>query len=195
MWSSGDTFVVRTVAAGRVRWAMPHTLVDHADAVYAIYIEPGVRSKAPTTSIRTGTLSSFAEPWAHVDHLWRDNRFLRLTRAGDAHSLYVCWNASWDFLGWYVNLQRPLRETRLGYDTRDHALDVVVDPHGSWRWKDEDELALAVRKKIFSAADADELRRYGERVVAARPWPTGWEDWRPPQEWPLPELPDDWHVV
>jgi hypothetical protein len=42
---------------------------------------------------------------------------------------------------------------------------------------------------------AARVREEGERVVAERPWPTGWEDWRPPADWcPLP-LPADWHVV
>jgi hypothetical protein len=40
-------------------------------------------------------------------------------------------------------VRRPpgaLRRTRLGFDTRDQALDVVVEPDGTWQWKDEDQL-------------------------------------------------------
>jgi hypothetical protein len=32
-------------------------------------------------------------------------------------------------------------------------------------------------------------------VIAAAPWPTGWEDWRPPANWGPLGLPRDWHVV
>jgi len=48
---------------------------------------------------------------------------------------------------------------------------------------------------VFDARSAAKVRAEGERVIAERPWPTGWESWRPPAEWqPLP-LPEDWHVV
>jgi hypothetical protein len=80
-------------------------------------------------------------------------------------------------------------------DTTDLALDVTVDPDGTWAWKDEDELAEAISLGVLDEAAAAELRAEGERVIAAKPWPTGWEDWRPPPDWgPLP-LPVDWHVV
>ena len=65
-------------------------------------------------------------------------------------------------------------------DTTDLALDVTVDPDGTWAWKDEDELAEAISLGVLDEAAAAELRAEGERVIAAKPWPTGWEDWRPP---------------
>jgi hypothetical protein len=63
---------------------------------------------------------------------------------------------------------------------------VVVDPDGSWRWKDEDELADAV---YAGRVDEAAVRTEAERVLAERPWPTGWEDFRPDPTWPIPELP------
>jgi hypothetical protein len=73
-------------------------------------------------------------------------------------------------------------ETPTGIETTDHALDVVIDVDGSWRWKDEADFAEAQRLGVFSSEEAAAIRVEGERVVAARPWPTGWEDWRP--SWP-----------
>ena len=64
-----------------------------------------------------------------------------------------------------------------------------------WRWKDEDDLAQAVQVGILDAEAAAALREEGERVIAAKPWPTGWEDWRPPREWQPLRLPEGWHVV
>ena len=32
-------------------------------------------------------------------------------------------------------------------------------------------------------------------MIAGSPWPTGWVDWRPPEEWGPLGLPRDWHVV
>jgi hypothetical protein len=39
------------------------------------------------------------------------------------------------------------------------------------------------------------VRAEGERVIAEAPWPTGWEEWRPPATWTPLALPADWHVV
>ena len=36
---------------------------------------------------------------------------------------------------------------------------------------------------IFTRAEAAAVRAEGERVVEAKPWPTGWEDWRPDPSW------------
>jgi predicted RNA-binding protein associated with RNAse of E/G family len=117
-------------------------------------------------------------------------------RPGDAHTIEVWWDAEWSLLGWYVNLQAPLVVEGDRFDTMDWVLDVVVDPDGTWCWKDEDEFVQAIELGVFdSEAAGAAVRAEGKRVIAERPWPTGWEDWRPPQEWtPLP-LPKGWEVV
>jgi len=66
---------------------------------------------------------------------------------------------------------------------------------GEPQWKDEDELAEAVALGVFDERSAARVRAEGERVIASKPWPTGWEDWRPPSDWAPLELPEDWHVV
>jgi hypothetical protein len=110
----------------------------------------------------------------------------------------LLWAGADDRQVWYVNLQDPLKRTRLGFDTVDHALDVVVELDGSsWEWKDEDELAGAVRNGLFSAEEAADYRRWGERAVdriLARvpPFDRGWEDWRPDPAWQTRDLPEGW---
>jgi hypothetical protein len=103
--------------------------------------------------------------------------------------------ATGEFLCCYVNLQEPLRPSPVGFDTRDQALDLVIDPDGSWRWKDEDHFAQAVERGRFTADEAAAIRAEGERVVAAWPFPTGWEGWMPDPRWPRPGLPDGWDAV
>jgi len=78
-----------------------------------------------------------------------------------------------------VWLQAPMVVRNGGLETTDHALDVIVEPDGTWRWKDEDDFAEAQALGVFTPAEAAAVRAEGERVIAARPWPTGWEDWRP----------------
>lgn len=190
---------MRAVVDGRVRWALPHTLVDLTDERVVWCMRPGTNGVAPVAYAegRHHYLHDLASgDWETEPFTWHTNRVLRLTTFGRAHSLDLYWDDATDeFRGWYVNLQEPLRRSRFGYDMRDHALDVWVEPDGSWHWKDDDELALGVELGVWTAAEATAIRAEGERVVAERPWPTGWEDWRPDPAWPLPELPPGWDVV
>jgi len=72
--------------------------------------------------------------------------------------------------------------------------DDRVERDGSWRWKDEDELAVAVEVGFFTAEQAASFRAEGERVIAEWPFATGWEDWQPDPSWPVPSLPADWEA-
>lgn len=84
-----------------------------------------------------------------------------------------------------MNLQAPLTLNGSRFDTMDWALDIVID--GAWHWKDEHHLTEAIELGIFDEETAAQVRAEGERVIATRPWPPGWEDWRPPSQWtPLP---------
>ena len=114
-------------------------------------------------------------------------------RPGDAHTIELCWDHDWSLKCWYVNLQAPLVVNGACFDTADWALDIVVDPDGEWHWKDEDEFEEAIRLGVFpDEASADAVRKEGERVISEQPWPTGWEQWRPPLEWDSLPLPRDW---
>jgi predicted RNA-binding protein associated with RNAse of E/G family len=114
---------------------------------------------------------------------------------GASHSIGVFWDDETDdFRGWYVQLGDPLRPSRFGFDTMDHALDVWIRPDGSWEWKDEDDFAEAQELGVFTPEQAAAIRAEGERVLAARPWPTGWEEWGPDPGWRLPQLPAGWDL-
>jgi hypothetical protein len=191
----GDPVLLRSVYRGRVRWGFPHHFVGESEECLVLYCQPGNRGVV----MGRDEDGRYLERWARGDppheRTWDRMHVLRLVRPGAAHTIEVCWDESWRPLGWYVNLQAPIRRTALGFDTTDWALDVVVEPDGSWRWKDEDDFAEAQTLGILDAAAAAVVRAEGERVIAERPWPTGWEDWRPPASWtPLP-LPPEWDVV
>lgn len=103
--------------------------------------------------------------------------------------------------GWYVNLQTPLVRTPVGFDTVDHALDVLVETdRSSWRWKDEDELAEAVELGLFTPDDAAWFRYWGERgvehlLLRLPPFDQDWESWLPDPTWPNAELPPGWDAT
>jgi hypothetical protein len=108
-----------------------------------------------------------------------------------------------EFTGWYVNLEDPVRRwddgAIGGVDTADHALDILVEPDRSWRWKDEDELAAKTgHPDYWDAAGAAQIRRNGEAVVelieaGKFPFDGTWCDLRPdPAERPPTILVPGW---
>lgn len=47
-----------------------------------------------------------------------------------------------EFRGWHVNMQSSMQRPRLGFDHRDHPLDILVDPDRSWQGKHDRTLAI-----------------------------------------------------
>lgn len=207
-WSPGDVIALRFLPMGKLRWAKPVRVVEDSDDVTALFLEAGTPMKVPAHPATGATISRslsyedrFRTDWKLGDGIWRDNSVLMLSRPGAAHSFWAFWRASdWEFLAWYVNLQAPLARTSVGFDTEDHVLDVVVEPDlMSWEWKDEDELADAVRLGRFTSNEAAQIRAEGEaalNTILERQWPVndGWADWRPPGHWTLPSLPTGWDL-
>ena len=184
--------LLRYVYRGGVRWAMPHLLVEETPQLAVLYVPPGTRGRRPRRALIEDPEQLRTLRWDHVEHVWRGTHALRLLRPVAAHCIYVFWDEDWEFRGWYVNLQSPFVRSALGFDTRDHALDVVVEPGGRWRWKDEDHLELATSLGAFTEEEASAIRAEGERVLGEWPFPTGWESWRPDPAWETPTLPPDW---
>jgi uncharacterized protein len=175
----GEFVEVQSVYRGRVRWAFPHCVVFDDGGLFGLYLAPG----ADGVWMGRDADGRYLERWARGDdprpHVWQRHHVLSLTRRAEAHSLWHLWDEEWSFVCWYVQLWKPVVEREGVIETMDHALDVLVEPDGTWSWKDEDDLAEAQALGVFTADEAAAIRADGERVIAAKPWPTGWEDWRP----------------
>jgi len=175
----GNAVELRSVYRGRIRWSFPWRVVDDDGERFVLYLAPGSEG----VWMGRDPDGRYLERWVSDEpphaRVWRQHHVLSLTRRGNAHSIWLFWNEDWTFRCWYVQLQKPIVETPTGLETMDHALDVLVEPDGSWRWKDEDDLVEATRLGVFTPDEAAEVRAEAERVIAASPWPTGWEDWRP----------------
>jgi hypothetical protein len=191
----GDVVLLRSVYGGRVRWTFPHRVVA-TEPRLALYVCPGTPGKVMK---RGYGKDSYVTPWVRGDpphdHVWEGGSALRLLERGTAHAIELYWDTEWALRGWHVNLQSPPAFSDATVDVTDHALDVWIEPDGTWHWKDEDDFAAMQVHGVFDADAAAAVRAEGERVLAAWPFPTGWEDWRPDSRWPVPELPDGWHVV
>ncbi|MCC7138917.1 MAG: DUF402 domain-containing protein [Planctomycetes bacterium] len=160
-----------------------------------LYRQPGSEGR----TVRRDANGRYLDRWVRGDEptpfMWARTHMLLLVNPAEAHSLELFWDESWTFLGWYVNLQSVLRRSPLGWDMTDWALDIWVEPDGTWQWKDEEDFAAAQCLGVLDATEAAAVRAEGERVIAAHPWPTGWEAWRPPADWGPLALPTGWNTL
>jgi Protein of unknown function (DUF402) len=155
-------------------------------AYSALVVGDGVAWLPPGAAYVIGT-DLFGD-WTY-EHRVVQRAQLRITRPGDAYSVFLFAD------GWYVNLEQPQRPTKLGFDYEDELLDVWVPFGGEPELLDEDELAEAVRRGFISPVREAQIRAKAERIVADRPWPTGWEDWTPEPGWQAPDLPPGWDAL
>ena len=193
-----DQVVFRFVWPWRVFSAIPATVVEHTEERTVLWIAHGTPVRWPRGQ-RVPIRDLQRGKWAHEEAEWYGSR-LMIHERGASHSVYVQWGRHGEFLGWYVNLEEPWRETELGFDTTDHLLDLWIDPDRSWRWKDEDHLAEAVEIGLFSSDKADAVRAEGERAIEciedwSAPYDESWEAWRPGSAWPLPRLASGWNLL
>ncbi len=109
---------------------------------------------------------------------------LQLYRAGDWYSVWRMFDGG-AFNGWYVNFEMPIARRADSFDTGDYGLDIVIDPDGSWQWKDVDDLDEMLRSGRVTAEEADGVRRSAEQVAEDldddRRWWSPWDTWSPPR--------------
>jgi hypothetical protein len=182
---------LREIRYGRVWRVNAYRLVEERDGVLVLWSPPGIERLLPVDSAGAEIRIPVDEPWV-LGTRTTEQHALSLVRPGARHSVTLSWSPDWRFLYWYVNLERWLGRGPRTIDYVDEKLDLVVLPDGSVRWKDEAELEHAAALGLL---DAGEVRAEAQRVLAAPPWPTGWEEWRPDPSWPAPVLPAGWDVV
>lgn len=199
----GDSIVLRSIVDQRVRSLVSLTVVEDQPDIVALYIAPGYPCKRPEGT-RGGPRNRvlILDNGRREDFAWAHNRMLMLHRPGDAHSVQLFWDAADSrFLCWYIDLQQPFHRTPIGFDSRDHVLDVVVAPdRSSWKWKDEDELEWHLANGRLSSEQARLIRSEGEhaveRLTVTDPaFYQRWRDWSPDPSWVVPEIPADWKLI
>ena len=139
-------------------------------------------------------------PWSGRDR-WSGHGVLQLQRPGDMHAVWVFWaGPGRELAAWYVNIQEPFRRTVIGFDTQDLELDLVVEPDGSWSFKDDEQLEPWVARGRWTREEIAAIRAEGARLGAEldagrRWWSEEWAAWQPDPSWRPPELPEGWDVV
>jgi hypothetical protein len=195
----GEAIVLREIWHGGVFEARPTIVVQDDHEQVALLLPAGVHCGVPVGDDGR-ELRIPDRPW-HLEVRPRGSQPILSFAWPDTQYSVLLWTAEDRRRVWYVNLQDPLTRTSIGFDTVDHALDVVIELDGSsWRWKDEEELAAAVRDGLFSQDEADDFRSWGERAVERilrgdPPFDRDWSGWRPDPDWGEPELPVGWDRV
>ena len=199
-WSAGEHATLRGISR-QVYWTYPTIVVQDTSDLIVLYQPAGVQGKntdhRPTPK---EVLSS--EKINLVDHQWTRTDLLMLIVPEESFSTYIMWETGTRNIDcWYINLQEPIRRTKIGFDTSDNWLDVVISPDmDEWHWKDEDEFTEAENVGLYSAEKARDIWAEGERAVhlvtkERRALYEQWKEWQPNPEWEFPKLSPDWHKI
>ena len=184
---------------GRIWSARPMNVVQDHDVQRILYTPNGIRMVVASKGGNELRLPN-AE-WDLLERTWVKGPVLSFSWPSIGHAILLFFHPDWTAWTWYVNVEAPLRPTQLGFDTEDRLLDVVVTPDGSrWEWKDRNELEEAVRRGLFTPAQAAEFRAEAERGLhrlldREPPFDRDWTTWRPDPAWPAPDLPTGWDAV
>lgn len=176
VFAEGATAVRRDVLRGRVWTAAPHRVVHDRPGELLLAYWPGIQSVAPTTwtewlrsgdeAARKQAIPNLARgQWTLERWTWRETVLLSWFGLDEDFSIHRFYRLQDGRVSWYVNFERPYERTRIGIDTFDLLLDLVVAPDLSrWDWKDEDEYAHGRRLGLIG--DQEHRRVEGARARA-----------------------------
>jgi hypothetical protein len=200
-WTPGTGILVRSVVERHVRAVRSMTVVQDDPALLLLYLGQGYPCKR-RQGVRGGPRNRVLLSYTghHEDWLWGENRVLTLYRPGDAHTVSLFWADSDDrFSGYYIDLLEPFQRTPVGFDTRDHVLDIWVETdRRRWTWKDEDELAWQIETGRMSQPPAEAIRAEGVRAVTRfldSSEYERWVQWKPDPAWSTPVFPSEWQSL
>ena len=170
-FAPGASVVWRSVDRERrlVQTVWPWTVVRDDGNGIVLFMRSGTVGKQ-RTGTRGGPRDRMLLQWdgGHRDVVWHSTNVVRLYHEGDEYSIWIARDdTSGDVLWRYINLEAPWIRTSIGFDSRDHYLDLYSEREDdAWHWKDEDEVAWLVEQGRITPAFADATRKAGERAVA-----------------------------
>lgn len=186
VWRYGDGF------------AEPMVVVQDDDRGLVAWLRAGTPTRklvrADGRPLRADKATMFTADRVEVDGVWEDHDVLRIAPTNAWWSVWVFFDAdTHDFEGWYVNIEDPHTRGESEVRTRDHVLDIEVEPDRTHHRKDEDELVLAVEQGRYNADEAELVTSVAESVEAiiaewGSPFCDGWERFTPDPAWPVPRL-------
>ncbi|MDX6295470.1 MAG: hypothetical protein QOH50_4545 [Kribbellaceae bacterium] len=169
----GQTLLRRYWTGGRISVLNIHRVVADDELGLRLWLPAGTPYwRMLTADGRTqheAPVEAVGESAVLTQVTWRGADVMVWLPPGEAYSVWWFWDpVSGDFQGWYGNLEaaavRWSDGVVAGVDTVDQALDLWVEPDGSWAWKDLDEFAERTGHQL-----------YWDKTEAARirEWPSG----------------------
>lgn len=200
---AGATAVRRHVWKGKVWTATPYRVLDDTGPYFVAAAWPGLRCLFSTSWIdcvtnggpRDRTLAELASgAWELGWWTWQRTTVRSWYAIDSYFTVRQQFDADHRPLAWYVDFDLPKQRTRLGIDTFDLMLDLVVEPDLSrHRWKDEDEYRHGRRLGLIGDhvhREVDRARQEILGLIETRQGPFA-HDWSPLAHatWPAPALP------
>jgi len=199
-YAPGDPVAIREIWNGRVWYARPATVVRDEPNLTMLHVPPRVVCQEPVAA--DGSLLRIpTEEWSFIETERSERANLSFAFPDTPYSVILGFDETSTLDLYYVNLQTPLVRSPTGFDTVEHILDVTIPvDRNTWAWKDEDELAEAVERGLFTEEDTAWFRYWGERAVEhvllrEPPFDEDWSAWRPDPAWHEPALPADWDLA
>jgi hypothetical protein len=206
----GDVIVIRTVTAGRIRWAGPSILVGETPKDVVYYRPPGTMTKItggardnPSRRDRELALRSelLQGEWKLFDHRAAGDGVLTAHRFGDWFSVLLRpGTRGGDFVPSAVNIETPHLRTAVGFDIDDLCLDIVIDEDLNHTLKDADDLAERMEFGVYTREQYNAIHVAANAAIARidsrePPFDGAWAGWCPDPAWPVPSLVSGWDVV
>jgi hypothetical protein len=209
-WVSGDTVALRGIYNNRV-WYMQSALVvlDSPEEI-ALVVLPGAECSAPTEYIhgKHGASGQYdrwgnylGDRWNMENYLWRTNRLLILLEPEKYYARMLFWeHNSGIFICYYINFQLPFRRSRIGFDTLDLELDIIVEPDHQWYWKDVENYQRGIdcgviRREWSEQIEITEKEIFKTLENRSYPFDGSWLDWKPNPTWQPPIAIENWDKI
>jgi protein associated with RNAse G/E len=210
MWKPGDTVALRGIYNQSVSYIQSAVVVQDQPEEVALAILPGAECFAPEGYISgrhgiAGRWDRWGEYetgyWKMQGYAWHTNRLLILLHPEKYYSSFYFWEVGTNqFLCYYINFQLPFRRSKIGFDTFDLELDIIIEPTFEWRWKDADHYQEGIERGILlnewvqeiDTAKPEIFERLEKRQY---PYDGSWLDWKPDPACEPPKLPENWDKI
>ncbi|GHJ47068.1 hypothetical protein Cs7R123_44100 [Catellatospora sp. TT07R-123] len=204
-FTPGQTVLRRCWRGGRITFLQAARVVEDDARGLLLWLPAGVTYWRLMTedgrNHHDGTVDELGADAMLQPLTWIGHDVLMWQRSGEPWSVWWFFRAG-HFVGWYGNLEDSFVRWRdadaCGIDFADNALDVLIEPDLSCRWKDEAEFVSRTgHPHYWNAAEAGEIRADGERLIKVAesgefPFDGTWCDFRPDPTWPVPQRTPGW---
>jgi protein associated with RNAse G/E len=210
MWQPGDVVALRGIYNQRVSYMQSAVVVHDTLDEVALVILPGAECAAPEGYMNgkhgaSGHWDRWGEyekeNWQMQLYRWHTNRLLILLHPEKYYASYYFWQADNNqFLCYYINFQLPFHRSKIGFDSFDLELDLIVEPNFEWHWKDLDDYQRGIelgilRPQWVKEIDSAKLEIFEKFEHRRYPFDDTWLKWMPHPQWCPPNLPADWEKV